>query len=155
MKKQLFIIALIALGYTTSSYGAGVFVMAQINKIKEKMVVGSSQKINAHFAEIVKDNPEMGGQAVVELSETKHGKWVLKALNPGTATIALKKDKSGHKHEKHHCQHTITVVAKKDSGKAKSAQTEKASNKEKKSSKRESRKANKKESMQTTGQAVQ
>ncbi len=149
MKKQLFIIALVALGYTTSSYGAGVFVMAQINKIKEKMVVGSSQKINAHFAEIVKDTPEMTGQAVVELSETKHGKWVLKALNPGSAIIALKKDKSGHKHEKHHCQHTITVVAKKDSGKAKSAQTEKPASKDKKSSKnRENRKANKTESTQ-------
>ncbi len=113
MKKQILLLSLVTLGYMASSHGAGVFVMAQVNKIKESMVEGTTQKINAQAADIKSQNPTNSGTDVLELSEKKPGKWVITALNPGTAVIELKKDKAGHKVKKHHCKHTITVTPKK------------------------------------------
>ncbi len=113
MKKQILILSLMTLGYIASSHGAGVFVMAQVNKIKESMLQGTTQKINAQAADIKSQNPTNAGTDVLELSEKKPGKWTITALNPGTAVIELKKDKAGHKVKKHHCKHTITVTPKK------------------------------------------
>lgn len=114
MKKQLFTLALISLGYIASSHGMGVAIMAEWGKFKKDVVENTSQTVYATAIWIEDETPTVPGQPVLELEETKKNVWVLKHLNPGTATVYIKKRNSGYSegHEKahHHCKPSVITV---------------------------------------------
>ena len=111
MKKQLFTLALLTLGYVASSHSMGVLVIAQLTKIKETMAVGTTQEVNAVAAYIVSEKPAHGFHGpVLRLEETKPGKWMITTENPGVASIVLEKKKSGYTKKFHAAEHDITVT---------------------------------------------
>lgn len=125
MKKQLLAITLIALGYVASSHGGGVLLTAYVTKLKTEMKAGGYQNVWARSIALDENNPTVPGQQVLEIEEIEaptkkggQGTWRINALNPGTATVYIKKRNPGysHEHEKglYHCTPTtITVIGKK------------------------------------------
>ncbi len=114
MKKQLFALALISLGYIASSHGMGVAIMAEWGKFKKDVVEDTTQTVYATAIWIEDEAPTVAGQPVLELEETKKDVWLLKHLNPGTATVHIKKRRSGYSedHDKahHHCKPAVITV---------------------------------------------
>jgi hypothetical protein len=112
MKKQLFTLALLTLGYVASSHSMGVAVLAHLTKFKETMAVGTTQKVNAVAAYIVpgSEKPKVHGQEVIKLEETKEGVWTITTLNPGMVSVVLEKKKSGYTNQFHAAEHDLTVT---------------------------------------------
>lgn len=136
MKKQLFALALISLGYIASSHGMGVAIMAEWGKFKKDVVENTSQTVYATAIWIEDEAPVVAGQPVLELEETKKDVWLLKHLNPGTATVHIKKRRSGYSedHDKahHHCKPAVITVraSKKRKADDEGTMTNKKSNRE-------------------------
>jgi|GEM_PF-5504863 len=115
MKKQLLALTLISLGYVASSYGMGVAIMAEWGKLKKDVVENTSQTVYARAIWIEDEKPTVAGQPVLELEETKPDVWLVKHLNPGTATLYIKKQKSGYSknhatQSHHHCKPAMITV---------------------------------------------
>lgn len=113
MKKQLFTLALLALGYVASSHGMGVAVLAHMNKIKETMAPETTQVVRGVNAYVVSQQPKVAGQTVIEIEKIVSGpnkdKYQITSKNPGTAAIVIEKRIGGHTNKVHYAEHDITV----------------------------------------------
>lgn len=114
-KQQLLTLALIALGYVTSTYTGGVFVMAQMGKLKTNVEEGTSQKVNAHALWVANEKPKIPNTTVLRLEEKGENKWIVHHDAPGTAVLHMKKKKPGHSkdHESlnhHRCKPALITV---------------------------------------------
>jgi hypothetical protein len=118
MKKQLFTLALLTLGYVASSHSMGVAVLAHMNKINETMPAGTTQMVRGVDAHVVKETPRIPGQSVLRIEEVisgpNKGKWIITTENPGTASIVIKKKLSGYTNKFHSAEHDITVTRAKN-----------------------------------------
>jgi len=113
MKKQLFTLALVALGYVASSHGMGVAILAHMNKINETMAPDTTQIVRGVNAYVVSQTPQVHGQTVVRVekivSGPNKGKFMVTSENPGTAAIVIEKRIGGHTNKVHYAEHDITV----------------------------------------------
>jgi len=118
MKKQLFTLALLTLGYVASSQSMAVAFMAHMNKINETMATGTTQIVNAVNAYVVSEDPKVADQSVLRIEEIvsgkNKGKWIITTENPGTAAIVIEKKLSGYKDRTHKAEHDITVTGAKN-----------------------------------------
>lgn len=156
MKKQLLALTLISLGYIASMHGMGVAIMAEWGKLKKDVIENTSQIVNATAIWIEDENPTVAGQPVLEIKEKNKNVWTLNHLNPGTATLHIKKKRSGYSnnHEKahHHCKPAVITVRAANTGKKENTKDTATENtvtdtwKIKKSSSRKENKRSKKES---------
>ncbi len=114
MKKQLFTLALLTLGYVASSHSMGVAVLAHLNKIKETMAPETIQLVRGVNAYVVSQTPKIAGQTVLEIEKVvsgpNKGKWCITTKNPGLASIVIEKKLSGHTKKTHMAEHDITVT---------------------------------------------
>ena len=114
MKKQLFTLALLTLGYVASSHSMGVAVVAHLTKLKTNVAADTTQTVNAKAMWFEDEKPVIAGQPVLEIEETKPGTWLVKHVNPGTAMLHIRKKNPGysHGHEKghHKCKGALITV---------------------------------------------
>jgi hypothetical protein len=113
MKKQLFTLALLALGYIASSHGMGVALLAHMNRINETMAPNTTQIVRGVNAYVVSQTPKVAGQTVIEIekivSGPNKGKYQITSKDPGTAAIVIEKTIAGHTKKVHYAEHDITV----------------------------------------------
>jgi len=113
MKKQLFTLTLLALGYVASSYGMGVAVLAHMNKTKETMAPNTTQVVRGVNAYVVSQKPKVTGETVVRIekivSGPDKGKHMITSEGQGTAAIVIEKRIGGHTKKVHYAEHDITV----------------------------------------------
>ncbi len=119
MKKQLFTLALLTLGYVASSHGALVAAMAHMNKFNETMAVGETQMVRGVDVRIISQTPAVPGETVFEVDEIvsgpNTGKWIFTTKAKGTGEIEIDKTIGGHHPSKkvRTAKHTITVIGAK------------------------------------------
>ena len=118
MKKQLFTLALLTLGYIASSQSMAVALMAHMNKIDETMAAGTTQKVRGVDAYIISQEPKVAGETVLTITKIVSGpdkdKFEIASVKPGLAKIVIKKRKNGHTNKFHMAEHDITVTGAKN-----------------------------------------
>ena len=118
MKKQLFTLALLTLGYVASSHSMAVAVMAHMNKIDETMAAGTTQKVRGVDAYIISQEPNVPGETVLTITKIvsgpDKGKHEIASVKPGLAKIVIKKAKGGYTNKFHMAEHDITVTGAKN-----------------------------------------
>ena len=116
MKKQLFTLALLTLGYVASSHSMAVAVMAHMNKINETMAPDTTQVVRGVNAYVVSQTPNVASQTVIRIekivSGPDKGKFNIISEDLGKASIVIEKKIGGHHPAKkvHYAKHDITVA---------------------------------------------
>ncbi len=121
MKKQLFTLALLTLGYVASSHGGMVLLHSHMNKFKETMALGETQMVRGVDVRIISQTPSIPGQSVVTVEEIvsgpNMGKWIITTVGLGFAAIEIDKKIGGYTKKFHTAEHDITVTKAKNKNK--------------------------------------